>query len=255
MIFGFIGTGKISSSVITGICNSKIKYEKIIISPRNKKVANQLKKKFKRINIAKNNQEVVSKSNWVFLSVTPKVGEKIIKDLKFKSNQTIISFISTITILELKKMIKVKSDIVRAIPLPPISLKKGPVPICPPNKKVKMFFNKIGTTIEIKNEKLSINFWSTSGMMASYYDLLRVMSGWLIKKGVKREEAQKYITSLFLALSEDAVINSKKDLKFLVKESQTPKGLNEQGLKEMYKKGVYKSVINTLNSIHKRLKN
>ena len=29
--------------------------------------------------------------------------------------------------------------------------------------------------------------------------------------------------------------------------------LNEQGLKEMSKKGVYKSVINTLNSIHKRL--
>ena len=150
-------------------------------------------------------------------------------------------------------MIKVKSSIVRAIPLPPISLKKGPVPICPPNKKVKMFFNKIGTTIEIKNEKLSINFWSTSGMMASYYDLLRVMSGWLVKKGVKREEAQKYITSLFLALSEDAVINSKKDLKFLVKESQTPKGLNEQGLKEMSKKGVYKSVVSTLNNIHKRL--
>jgi pyrroline-5-carboxylate reductase len=150
-------------------------------------------------------------------------------------------------------MIKVKSSIVRAIPLPPISLKKGPVPICPPNKKVKMFFNKLGTTIEIKNEKLSINFWSTSGMMASYYDLLRVMSGWLVKKGVKREEAQKYITSLFLALSEDAVINSKKDLKFLVKESQTPKGLNEQGLKEMSKKGVYKSVVSTLNSIHKRL--
>ena len=150
-------------------------------------------------------------------------------------------------------MIEVKSSIVRAIPLPPISLKKGPVPICPPNKKVKMFFNKIGTTIEIKNEKLSINFWSTSGMMASYYDLLRVMSGWLVKKGVKREEAQKYITSLFLALSEDAVINSKKDLKFLVKESQTPKGLNEQGLKEMSKKGVYKSVIGTLNNIYKRL--
>ena len=61
------------------------------------------------------------------------------------------------------------------------------------------------------------------------------------------------ITSLFLALSEDAVINSKKNLKFLVKESQTPKGLNEQGLREMTKKDVYKSVINTLNSIHKRL--
>ena len=253
MKLGFIGTGKISSSVITGICNSSISYKKIIVSPRNLKIAKYLKKKFKKVFIAKNNQEIINSCDWIFLAVTPSVGKKIIKNLKFKSNQTIISFISTITLSELKKMIKVKSSIVRAIPLPPISLKKGPVPICPPNKKVKMFFNKIGTTIEIKNEKLSINFWSTSGMMASYYDLLRVMSVWLVKKGVKREEAQKYITSLFLALSEDAVINSKKDLKFLVKESQTPKGLNEQGLKEMSKKGVYKSVIDTLNNIYKRL--
>ena len=253
MKLGFIGTGKIASSVITGISNSNIKFKQIIVSPRNRKIANNLKKKFRKIHIAKNNQEVIDKSSWIFLSVTPNVGMKIIKDLKFKKNQTVISFISTINLAQLKKMVKVKLNIVRAIPLPPISLKKGPVPICPPNKSVKSFFDKIGSTIQIKNEKLSQNFWSTSGMMASYYDMLRVMSDWLVKKGIKRNDAQKYITSLFLALSEDAVVNSKKDLKFLVKESQTPKGLNEQGLKEMSKKGVYKSVINTLNSIHKRL--
>ena len=253
MKLGFIGTGKIASSVITGICKSKIKFKQIIISPRNKIIANSLKRKFNKITIAKNNQEIIDKSNWIFLSVTPKVGEKIIKDLKFKSGQTIISFISTINLSDLKKLIKVKSTIVRAIPLPPISLKKGPVPICPPSKKVKSFFDKIGSTIEIKNEKLSTNFWATSGMMASYYDLLRIMSDWLVKKGIRRKDSQKYITSLFLALSEDAVINSQKDLKYLVQESQTPKGLNEQGLKVMSKKGVYKSVVDTLNSIHKRL--
>ena len=181
------------------------------------------------------------------------MGKKIIKKLKIKTNQTIISFISTINLLELKKMIKVKSNIVRAIPLPPISLKKGPVPICPPNKKVKAFFNKIGSTIEIKDEKLSINFWSVSGMMASYYEILRVMSNWLSKKGIEKKESQKYITSLFLALSEDALVNSKKDLKFLVKDSQTPKGLNQQGLNEMIKKGTFKSVTDTLNIIRKRL--
>ena len=253
MRLGFIGTGKIASSVVKGICNSKISYKQIILSPRNKKLAYRLKKSFKRVIIAKSNQELINNSNWIFLSVTPSVGKKIIKGLNFKKGQTIISFISTINLKDLKKMIKVNSEIVRAIPLPPISLKKGPVPIYPPNKKVKDFFNKIGTVIEIRNEKLSINFWSTSGMMASYYDLLRVMSDWLVKKGIKRNEAQRYITSLFLALSEDAVINSKKDLKYLVKESQTPKGLNEQGIKEMTKKRVYKSVINTLNSIYKRL--
>ena len=150
-------------------------------------------------------------------------------------------------------MIKVRAKIVRAIPLPPISLKKGPIPICPPNKKVKAFFDKVGTTVEIKNEKLSINFWSTSGMMAPFYQLLSSMTDWLVKRGVKRDGAQKYITSLFLALSEDAVVNSKKDLKYLVKESQTPKGLNEQGVKELTKARFYKSLEKTLNSIHKRL--
>jgi pyrroline-5-carboxylate reductase len=253
MNLGFIGTGKIASSVITGISKSKISFKKIIISPRNRVVAQDLKKKFKKIIIAKNNQEIVDKCDWIFLSVTPTVGEKIIKDLKFKSKHTIISFISTITLTQLKKAIKVKAKIVRAIPLPPISLKKGPVPICPPNKKVKTFFNKLGTTVEIKNERSSINFWSTSGMMAPFYEMLKVMSDWLVKKGVKRNNAQKYITSLFLALSEDAVINSRENLKNLVKESQTPKGLNEQGVRELTRAGFYKSLEKTLNSIHKRL--
>ena len=253
MKLGFIGTGKITSAVITGICSSNISYKKIIISERNKSISSTLKKKFKKITISKDNQEIVNTCDWIFLSVTPTVGEKIIKDLKFRSSQTIISFISTITLAQLKKVIKVKAKIIRAIPLPPISLKKGPVPICPPNKKVKDFFNKIGTTVEIKDEKSSINFWSTSGMMAPFYELLRVMTDWLVKRGVKRNDAQKYITSLFLALSEDAVVNSKKDLKYLVKESQTPNGLNEQGVKELTKAGFYKSLEKTLNSIHKRL--
>jgi len=253
MNLGFIGTGTIASCVITGIFKSKISFKKIYISKRNNKNSQKIKKKYKKVLIAENNQEIVDRCNWVFLSVTPTVGNKIIKELKFKSSQTIISFISTISLSQLKKAIKVKAKIVRAIPLPPISLKKGPVPICPKNSKVRKFFNQIGTTVEIKNEKSSINFWSTSGMMAPFYQILSTMTDWLVKKGIKRKNAQKYITSLFLALSEDAVINSKKDLKYLVKESQTPKGLNEQGVKELTKAGFYKSLEKTLNSIHKRL--
>ena len=253
MKLGFIGTGKITSSVVTGICGSKISFKKIILSPRNRSIAIKLKRKFKKVVIAKNNQEIINSCNWIFLAVTPKVGEKIIKHLKFKPSQTVISFISTMTLAQLKQAIKVKAKIIRAIPLPPISLKKGPVPIFPPNKKVKNFFNKLGTTVEITNEKLSKNFWSTSGMMAPFYELLSTMSNWLVKRGVKRDKAQKYITSLFVALSEDAVVNSKKDLKYLVKDSQTPKGLNEQGVKELRKAGFYKATNKTLSSILKRL--
>ena len=253
MKLGFIGTGKITSAVIAGICTSKISFQKIIISSRNRNISQKLKKRFRKVIIAKTNQEIVDKCNWVFLAVTPTVGAKILPKLNFRSNQKIISFISTINLTQLKKIVKKKAKIVRAIPLPPISLGKGPVPICPPDKQVKKFFNKIGTSVEIRSEKLSKNFWATSGMMAPFYEMLKVLADWLVKRGIKRNEAQKYITSLFVALSEDSVVNSKKHLKYLVSESQTPGGLNEQGGKVLKKSGFYRSLERSLNNILKRL--
>ena len=253
MILGFLGTGRITSSVIEGIFKSKLRVKKIYISPRNKTLAKKLSKRFKKVTIAKNNQQLVDKSKWVFLAVTPKVGVKILKKLNFTKNQKVISFISTINLIQLKKIIGKKIKIIRAIPLPPISIRKGPVPICPPDKQVKSFFNELGTTVEIRNEKSSINFWATSGMMAPFYELLKVLTDWLIKRGIKRYEAQKYITSLFVALSEDSAANSKKSLKYLVKDSQTPKGLNEQAVKQLRKAGFYRDLEKSLNSILKRL--
>ena len=60
MKLGFIGTGKITSSVVTGICGSKISFKKIMLSPRNKNVAKRLQRQFKKISIAKNNQEIAN---------------------------------------------------------------------------------------------------------------------------------------------------------------------------------------------------
>ena len=175
MKLGFIGTGNITSDVITGICRSDLKFKQIIISPRNKKKAKNLKKKFKRVIIAKNNQEVVNKSNWVFIGVLPKVANQILPNLNFRKKQTVVSFVATLNLSNLKKKINCKVNLVRAIPMPPISLGLGPVIMCPPNKKVKNFFNKLGTSIEIKNEKLSNNFWAISGTMAAFYETLKIL--------------------------------------------------------------------------------
>ena len=252
MNFGFIGTGNIVSDVITGMNGSKIRYKKIIISPRNQKKAKQLKKKFKKITIAKDNQSLINESDWVFLGILPKVGDKILPKLKFRNKQIIVSFMSTTNHTKLKKLIKTKSIIIRAIPMPPIRLGKGPVAIFPPNKKVKSFFDKIGETIEIKNEKLSKNFWAISGTMASFYELLNVLSNWLIRKKTNKLNAQKYVTLLYSALAELALANSSKPLKNLVNE-QTPGGLNWQGVNELRKSGYYRLLEKSLKKIYKRL--
>ena len=123
MKIGFIGTGKITSSIIYGIFKSKLKITKIYISSRNRTIAKKLNKKFRSVKIVKDNQEIIDSSSLIFLAVTPTVGIKILSKLKFKSNKKIISFIATISLASLKKLIKNK-NVVRAIRYHQLKLKK-----------------------------------------------------------------------------------------------------------------------------------
>ena len=252
MKIGFIGTGKITSSIIYGIFKSKLKNLKISVSPRNRSIANKLSKKFRSVEIRKDNQEVIDRSDIIFLAVTPNVGLKILDKLRFTSNKKIISFISTINLANLKKLTKNK-NITRAIPLPPIEIKKGPIVVCPPNKTAKSFFNHLGIVIEVRNEKVCNKFWSTSSLMAPFYEFLKTSTDWLVRKGVEKSKATNYVTELFLGLSQDAVNKKSRGLKKLVAESQTPRGLNEQALKELQRGKFYSKLNEALNNIHRKL--
>ena len=57
MKLGFIGTGKITSSVVTGICRSKISFKKILLSSRNRNVAKKLKNNLEKYLL----QKIISK--------------------------------------------------------------------------------------------------------------------------------------------------------------------------------------------------
>ena len=252
MILGFIGTGKISSSIIFGIFKSKLKVKRIYISSRNRNIAKKLANKYRKIKVLNSNQEIIDKSSTIILGITPNVGNKILSKLNFTKNKKIISLISTINTAKLKKLTKNK-NIVRATPLPPIEIKKGPIIICPPNKFAKDLFKHLGEVIEIKSEKLSYKFWATASIMAAYYEILNVSSSWLIKKGINKTIANNYISELFLSLSQDAVNKKSQGFKKLVADSQTPKGLNMQVLNELKRSKFYSKFIKAMDNVNKRV--
>ena len=252
MIIGFIGTGKISSSIIFGIFKSKLKVKRIYISSRNRNIAKKLANKYSKIKVLNSNQEIIDKSSTIILGITPNVGNKILSKLNFTKNKKIISLISTINTAKLKKLTKNK-NIVRATPLPPIEIKKGPIIICPPNKFAKDLFKHLGEVIEIKSEKLSYKFWATASVMAAYYEILNVSSSWLIKKGINKTIANNYISELFLSLSQDAVNKKSQGFKKLVADSQTPKGLNMQVLNELKRSKFYSKFIKAMDNVNKRV--
>ncbi len=253
MNLGFIGTGKIASSIIYGIFKSKLKINKIYISSRNRNIAKKLKVKFKKVKVFKNNQDIIDLSSVIILSVTPFVGEKILRDLRFDKKKTIISLVSTIKLNDLKKITGAKK-ICKAIPLPFVENRLGPVIVSPKNKVAKRIFSKLGPVIEINNEKISYSFWSTSSIMAAYYELLNSTTKWLIRKKIKSKTATEYISELFLALSKDAFLKKEIGFDKLVADSQTPGGLNMQVLKELKKGKFYDKFLKSLDNVHKRIK-
>ena len=156
MNLGFIGTGKIASSIIFGIFKSNLKINKIYISSRNRNIAKKLKERFPKIKICNNNQEIIDKASVIFLSVTPLVGKKILNNLSFKG-KTVISLISTIKERELKSKIHSK-NICKAIPLPFVENRVGPIIICPKIRIAKNIFIILCLVIEVNKEQLSFNF-------------------------------------------------------------------------------------------------
>jgi len=253
MNLGFIGTGKIASSIIYGIFKSKLKINKIYISSRNVNIAKKLSGKFSKVKVCKNNQEIINNSKVIFLSVTPNVGKTILKKLIFDKNKIIISLISTLKIKELKKLTNC-NKICKAIPLPFIENKLGPIILSPKNRIANKILSKLGNVIEINNEKISYSFWSTSSIMAAYYELLNLTTKWLVKKKIKQKTAINYISELFLALSKDAVLKKTIGFNKLVADSQTPGGLNMQVLNELKKRKFYDKFLKSLDNVHRRIK-
>ena len=77
-----------------------------------------------------------------------------------------------------------------------------------------------------------------------------------VPKGAKTSKDAKKMKKKKKSLGTSIASKFQKQIdKYNKARKQTPKGLNQQGLKVMTKKYVYKSVVNTLNSIHKRLNN
>ena len=254
MKLGFIGVGKIATSVVEGIFKAKINIKEIILSPKNKNNARILKKKFTRIKIAKSNQEVLDKSSWIVLSVTPKVAKQILEKLKFKASHTVLNFISTIHNQQLKSVISPAKKIFKIAPLPMIKHNLGPIIIYPKNKIIEGFFNKLGKVIATSNEKENKKLWVMTSFMATYFEIFNTAHKWFLRKGINKNKSMEYLIHLFKALNNETIKNSNYSMDKMIKEFQTKGGINEELLNKAKKSGVFKNLNKGFDKIYNRVK-
>lgn len=222
MTLGFIGTGTMAAAMVEGLCG-----EDILVSPRGAEVAADLARRFPGVRVAADNQSVIDGSDMVVLAVRPQVAEAVIRPLRFRPGQTVVSVIAATQIASLRDWIGFDLPIIRAIPLPFAADRASVTPLFPPNAEVAALFNRLGTALPCATIAEFDLMAVGSALMGSYFGILETAQGWLMAQGLDDSAARTYLAGLFANLGQVAQ-TSPADFATLRAEHSTPGGLNEQ---------------------------
>lgn len=236
MNLGFIGVGVINEAFVHAFCKSGMDIH-IVLSKRNVERTKKLKELYKdKITIADTNQEVLDKSEYIFIAVLPKQLDDVYKDLKFNKSHKVFNLTRVDSYDTLKKYISDVSFLVHIIPLVFIQNVRGPIVMYPKNDEAKNILNKIGDVIEVDTWKDTVTLQAITGLEASYFTLLDVFNKWCKKQDMDIEVANKFVSSMFMAMSSQANIVDTKRVNELSNE-YTEGGLNYKVKTHLQNKG------------------
>jgi pyrroline-5-carboxylate reductase len=227
MRLGFIGTGVITSAIVTGLCILPKPMTSILVSSRNREKAEKLASTFSNVKVASSNQEILDNSDAVVLAILPQNREEILSPLQFVKNHTVINLLAGTTNTDIAPLVAPASRLIRSVPLPCASRNVGPIALFPDNDVAREIFESLGTVIAVEQESQLESLTIITALMAPYYALLENVVNWAVKEGVGQKQASDYTASMFSALSAMAVELPDGNIDSLIQESMTPGGLNE----------------------------
>ncbi len=253
MKLGFVGTGAITEAVVTGLMKSRSDISAVVVSPRSTHVAARLTEMFPVVRVGADNQDVVDSADIVFLAVRPQIAEEVVKELRFREQQQVVSLIAAVQIDALASWIGVPVTITRTIPLPFVAELRGATAIYPPNDQIADLFSSLGTAVQAKDLKQYNLFGAASALMATYFGLLETSARWLEAEGMSYDQASLYLKQLFGGLSHVTDASKEQSFEAMASEFSTKGGLNEQVFTEFTENGGTKALTLALESVLKRI--
>jgi pyrroline-5-carboxylate reductase len=254
MQLGFIGTGEITSSIVTGLSSSGVTAHSIWLSPRNSAIANGLANRFHGISVASCNQEVLDHSVTIVIAVRPSVARDVLSELRFRPDHQVISLISAVSLRGLSKLVAPAVRIARAVPLPSTAKRLSPTAIYPPDPAAFELFAAVGTVFPVEKENEFDAISATTATIASYFAFNETIASWLEQQGVPASQARDYIARLFLGVTTGAVESCERSFQSLAATHATVGGINEQFLKRLVEHGVLTRVSEGLDAVLHRIR-
>jgi pyrroline-5-carboxylate reductase len=252
MTLGFIGTGAIAAAIVTGLNSEGAPPFTIFLSPRNAAAAAGLAGRFANVTVCASNQEVLDRSETVVLAVRPQVAEEVLSALHFSSGHIVISLVAGFPTGRIAGLVAPAEKIWRAIPLPSVAQRRSPIALHPPGGAAADLFARLGQVFGIENED-HLNACSTAtSTMAAYFSYVGRIASWMAGKGVPDRQAREYVARMFAGLGDTGLEASDRSFEDLMVAHATPGGLNEQVLRDLTNHGVFDTLGEALDSVHRR---
>jgi pyrroline-5-carboxylate reductase len=253
MRLGFIGTGEITSSIVTGLSSSGVTDHSIWLSPRNSVIADGLARDFPGISVASSNQGVLDHCDTIVIAVRPSVVQGVVSELRFRPSHQVISLVSSLSLQRLSELVALAERIARAVPLPSAAHRMSPTGIYPAESFAVEVFAAVGEVFPAENESQFDAICATTATIAFDFALKETLASWLEQHGVPARQAKDYVARLFLGVATGVVETSGRSLESLAASHATAGGINEQFLKHLVNDGLLSRVSEGLDAILQRI--
>lgn len=254
MNLGFLGTGTITEAMVTGLCKTCFRGAAIVLSPRNNEVAARLATAHPNVSIGSSNQDVLDRSDTVFLAIRPQVVEDVIGALRFRPDHHVISFVAAVPLARLRALIDQPVRLSQALPLPFVADLQGATAIHPVDAVAEAVFSLLGKAVPVESKLHFDLLTATSALMGTYFGVLDAASGWAESEGLPRAAGDAYLRQLFSGLAHVAAARPAMSFLDLVGEHSTKGGLNEQVLADFKDSGGIDALQKAFDGVFARLR-
>lgn len=257
LTLGFLGCGKISSAVARGyaIGTGSSRPLKIYVSPRTASKAEALRDSFPDlVIIAATNEEVVAKSDVVYIGLLPNVASEILGQMPFRDDQVIISMMAAVdydTLLQQTGTVMAKT--VRTVPLPGAAVRVGPLLSFPPNEEAAKILSIVGTVVQCANEEEMKPLVSVTGHISHFFEIMQCVQSWAVDNGVDGDAARQFISAFYSSMAQNGA-RSTESFGDMAEEAATPGGLNAQSVAMLKGTTHFDSLNQSLTEVLDRLK-
>ncbi|MGB1042548.1 MAG: pyrroline-5-carboxylate reductase [Tenacibaculum sp.] len=254
-----IGAGKLGCAIADGLLESGLHPANLSLSRRK---TTALKKYSETgVLVSSNNKEVIKNATIVLLCVKPQKTAHVLTELADDiTNQTIISTVTGISLLELKAIIKKEIPLFRAMPNTAAAIKQSMTCISSidsdenQKEKVDNIFKNLGETVFIEDELMaSATVLAASGIAFALRYLRAAMQGG-IEIGFNSELAQK-ITAQTIKGAAELILQNGNHPESEIDKVTTPQGITITGLNKMEQEGFSSSVTHGILASQNKIEN